>query len=136
MKLLLNRFLFNENCTIGHFYINQLYFCDILEDKYRGDDLSENKKVYGKTAIPCGTYKVILTKSNRFKIITPELLKVPFFEGIRIHSGNNAEDTDGCLLCGKKLPNLNFVADSRKTFKELMSKLKGQENIEIEIKCA
>jgi len=136
MKLLLNRFLFNENCTIGHFYINQLYFCDVLEDKYRGDNLYENKKVYGKTAIPCGIYKVILTKSNRFGIITPEILKVPFFEGIRIHSGNTDKDTDGCLLVGKKLPEINFIKDSRKTFKELMAKLKGQEDIQIEIKLA
>lgn len=134
MKLLLNRFQLTETCTIGHLYLEQLYFCDILEDKYRGDDLSENKKVYGKTAIPCGTYKVILTKSNRFKIITPELLKVPFFEGIRIHSGNTDKDTDGCLLCGVK-SGLSVI-DSRKTFKKLMEKLKGKENLSIEIKIA
>jgi hypothetical protein len=136
MRLLINRYLTNDVCTISHLYINNLYFCDVLEDKYRGDNLYENKKVYGKTAIPCGIYKVILTKSNRFGIITPEILKVPFFEGIRIHSGNTDKDTDGCLLVGKKLPEINFVKDSRKTFKELMSKLKGQEDIQIEIKLA
>lgn len=136
MRLLINRYLTNDVCTISHLYINNLYFCDVLEDKYRGDNLYENKKVYGKTAIPCGIYKVILTKSNRFGIITPEILKVPFFEGIRIHSGNTDKDTDGCLLVGKKLPEINFIKDSRKTFKELMAKLKGQEDIQIEIKLA
>ena len=136
MRLLINRYLTNDVCTISHLYINNLYFCDVLEDKYRGNNLYENKKVYGKTAIPCGIYKVILTKSNRFGIITPEILKVPFFEGIRIHSGNTDKDTDGCLLVGKKLPEINFIKDSRKTFKELMAKLKGQEDIQIEIKLA
>ena len=136
MRLLINRYLTNDVCTISHLYINNLYFCDVLEDKYRGDNLYENKKVYGKTAIPCGIYKVILTKSNRFGIITPDILKVPFFEGVRIHSGNTDKDTDGCLLVGKKLPEINFIKDSRKTFKELMAKLKGQEDIQIEIKLA
>ena len=134
MKLLLNRFQLTDTCTIGHLYLDQLYFCDILEDKYRGDDLSGNKKVYGKTAIPCGIYKIILTKSNRFGIITPELIKVPFFEGIRIHSGNTDKDTDGCLLCGVK-SGLSVI-DSRKTFKALMVKLKDKENLSIEIKIA
>lgn len=134
MKLILNRFQLTDICTIGHLYLDQLYFCDILEDKYRGDDLSGNKKVYGKTAIPCGIYKIILTKSNRFGIITPELIKVPFFEGIRIHSGNTDKDTDGCLLCGKK-SGLSVI-DSRKTFKDLMTKLKDKENLSIEIKIA
>lgn len=134
MKLLCNRFLFNDNSTMSRFYIDGVYFCDILEDKYRGDDLSDGKKIYAKTAIPCGIYKVILSYSSRFKIWTPEILDVPFFTGIRIHTGNFETDTEGCLICGKKFD--NYVIDSRKTFKELMKKLKDQKDIEIEIKLA
>lgn len=53
-----------------------------------------------KTAIPRGIYKVILSYSNRFKRILPELLSVKGFAGIRIHSGNKAVDTHGCILVG------------------------------------
>ena len=57
-------------------------------------------KVYGKTAIPTGKYKVEVTYSPKFKRYLPILLNVRGFSGIRIHSGNTAEDTLGCLLVG------------------------------------
>lgn len=136
MKLLVNRYILNQNYTLSKFYIDGVYFCESLEDVYRGDDLSDNKKVYGKTAIPCGTYKVILSYSNRFKIWTPEILNVPFFSGIRIHSGNTAVDTDGCILVGENKNTDYFIENSRKTFKSLMLKLKNQKDISIEVKLA
>ena len=77
-----------------------------LEDKDRGLSsampLSEivSKKVYGKTAIPSGRYELALTYSDRFKRILPLLLDVPGFAGIRIHPGNWAANTEGCLLLG------------------------------------
>ncbi len=70
-----------------------------MEDKVR--DLTKEKKVPGKTAIPAGTYKVALTYSARFKRMLPLLLDVPYFTGIRIHAGNTHEDTEGCLLLGE-----------------------------------
>ena len=59
------------------------------------------EKVYGKTAIPRGLYKVTTSQSYRFKRVLPEVLDVPGFTGIRVHGGNTAEDTLGCILVGQ-----------------------------------
>lgn len=95
MKLLLTRKYFKETYTIGNLYIDGLYFCDTLEDAVR------DKKIMNKTAIPYGTYEVILTESAKFKRLLPLLLNVPGFDGIRIHRGNTDEDTSGCILVGE-----------------------------------
>ena len=120
MKLRVDRIAFTETYTIGKLYIDGVYFCDTLEDKYR--DLSKEVKVYGETAIPTGKYKFILNLSNRFKRIMPLILNVPNFEGIRIHSGNVDTDTHGCLLVGENKEK-GKVLNSKAKFEELMSVL-------------
>ena len=106
MELLLKRIYSGSSYTIGHLYINGNYYCDVLEDVDRGlsNDMSEEQikkiKVYGRTAIPKGTYKVEVTYSPKFKRYLPILLNVKGFSGIRIHSGNTPEDTLGCILVG------------------------------------
>jgi len=82
--------------TIGKLYIDGAYFCDTLEDAVR----AKGEKVYGKTAIPSGMYRVKKTFSPRFKKILPEILEVEGFSDVRIHAGNTAKDTEGCLLLG------------------------------------
>lgn len=125
MKLELKRIALNEEYTIGKLYVNGEYFSDVLEDKVRdfnkdGDLLDKGEtKVYGKTAIPYGTYTIILTYSNRFKKILPLIENVPGFEGIRIHPGNTAVDTHGCLLVGINSEK-GMVTKSVDTFKKLM----------------
>jgi hypothetical protein len=106
MKLELKRVALRDTYTIGKLYINGKYFCDTLEDKVRdlnkdGDlnDIGEGKIMH-ETAIPYGTYSVIMNMSNRFKRVMPLLLDVPHFAGIRIHSGNKAEHSSGCILVG------------------------------------
>ena len=79
-----------EDYTIGDLYVNNVWFSNTLEDKVRLLNSYEDK-VYGETAIPIGRYKVILSYSNRFKRILPEILNVDFFKGIRIHEGNYAD---------------------------------------------
>ena len=99
IHLTLERTNLNQDYTIGKLSINQKYFSDTLEDRVR--DLVNEKKVYGETAIPYGIYKVVITESNRFKRRLPLLLDVPNFVGVRIHAGNNAGHTEGCILVGE-----------------------------------
>lgn len=99
MKLTLKRTYKAPNYTIGHLYIDGQYFCDTLEDTVR--DLIREKKIPGQTAIPAGTYHVLVTYSPKFKRKLPILVNVPMFTGIRIHRGNTAKDTEGCILVGK-----------------------------------
>ena len=82
-----------------------------------------------KTAIPSGKYEVVISWSDRFKMYMPLLLNVPYFEGIRIHSGNTAADTSGCILVGV-FYNDETIIDSRNTFKSLMTELKKVEKKE------
>lgn len=106
MKLDLWRKYCKGGYTIGVLSVNGKTICNTLEDTDRGlhskmslEEIKE-KKVYGKTAIPVGEYKVTMSYSVRFKKVMPLLLDVMGFSGIRIHSGNTAEDTEGCILCG------------------------------------
>lgn len=131
MKIVLKRIFEGKQYTIGQMYINGEYFCDTLEDVVR----PAGEKVYGQTAIPDGTYEVFLTVSKRFKKLMPLLLKVPNFTGVRIHSGNTAADTDGCILVGKNKEK-GKVLESRAVFTKLMKRLEpidGKEPIMIEI---
>src|SRR6476659_8160031 len=118
MKLRLERTWFEPECTIGTMFVDGAYDCFTLEDVER------EVKVYGETAIPLGTYNVVITPSNRFKRDLPLVENVPGFEGIRIHPGNTAADTDGCILVGiNKGP--GWVGESRAAFNELFEKIKN-----------
>ena len=127
MIITLIRKVGTKGFTEGKLYLDGVYFCDTIEDEERA------KKIQDKTAIPKGKYSVIINMSNRFKKLMPLLLNVPNYTGVRIHSGNTSEDTEGCILVGKKLKD-GFVTKSRDTFKLLMKKLEGQQQITIEIK--
>lgn len=98
MKLELIRDVF-EDFTLGKFYVDGKFLGFTCEDKDRKLE-DGGQKVYGQTAIPRGTYKVILSYSHHFNKTMPEILNVPGFEGIRIHGGNTDKDTLGCLLLG------------------------------------
>lgn len=87
-----------ETYTIGEMSINGIKFCDTLEDRVR--NLPTEAKVYGKTAIPKGTYNVKMRYSPRFKRRLPEIENVPYFTGVLIHRGNTEDDTSGCILLG------------------------------------
>ena len=90
MELDVKRIYKAEDYTIGELSINGAFFCHTLEDKVRILNSFEDK-VYGKTAIPVGRYKVIISYSNHFKKEMPEIVNVEFFSGIRIHEGNYAD---------------------------------------------
>ena len=121
MNLQLKRIAKKETYTIGKLYIDGVYFCDTIEDKDRGlnqamsiNDIKKNK-VYGETALPTGTYKLVIDYSNRFKKSMAHILNVPGYEGIRIHTGNSAKDSLGCIIVGKNKV-VGKVIESRDTY--------------------
>jgi hypothetical protein len=127
MKLKLLREKSSDDTTIGKLYIENEFFCYTLEDKVR------DKKVYGETAIPIGTYKVVITWSPRFKRQLPLLVDVPGFDGIRIHPGNTHKDTEGCILVGEYVEG-EFLYKSKIAFDRLYAILvKSKDSITIEI---
>lgn len=138
MDLLLRRIYRGAKYTIGRLYIDGVYFCDTLEDTDRDlkqtDDVKDirRRKIKGQTAIPLGTYNVILNRSNRFKKILPLLESVPCYEGVRIHSGNTHVDTDGCVLVGYNTIK-GMVTNSQYTLAILMKKLKTANKITLKI---
>lgn len=141
MKLTLKRIALRPTYTIGKLYIDDVYFCDTIEDTVRdinknGKFDNEEKKVHSKTAIPYGTYEIKWTYSPRFKKYTPQLMNVPSFEGIRIHAGNTSADTEGCLILGEN-KQVGKVLNSRATinkFYPIIKKACSKEKVTIEIK--
>jgi hypothetical protein len=107
MKLTVKRRFFADTYTVGTMYINGERFCDTLEDRNRdlnhdGDlnDAGEGKVMH-ETAIPFGTYNVVVNVSPRFGRELPRLEDVPNFTGVLIHRGNTDADTSGCILVGE-----------------------------------
>lgn len=138
MELKLVRIFKGANYTIGRLFVDNEYLCDTMEDTVRdlnkdGDlnDIGEGK-VWGKTAIPYGTYNIIINYSNRFKRELPRLLNVKGFDGILIHPGNTAEDTHGCILVGIN-DSKGKISKSKITFDKLFAKMKNEKNILIQI---
>lgn len=99
MEIKVKRRYFADTYTIGTMYVDGERFCDTLEDRYR--DMSKEPKVTGQTAIPYGTYKLVVNRSPKFGRDLPRLLGVPHFDGILIHRGNSPADTSGCILVGE-----------------------------------
>lgn len=117
MNLVLTREDLAPKYTIGSLEIDLEKFCYTLEDTVR-----TGPKVPGKTAIPLGIYRVTIDHSYRFDRLMPLLLDVPGFTGVRIHSGNTAEDTEGCILVGFKKEN-GRITESRRAFSILFSRI-------------
>ena len=149
MKILLKRIAKRANYTIGKLYLDGKYFADTLEDTDRGLTYNmplkeiEAKKIYGKTAIPTGVYRIDMnTVSPKFKDRSwarpwggkiPRLVNVPGFDGVLIHTGNTDRDTLGCILVGQNSI-VGKVVNSVDTFNKLMSKLiSDKDNIFITI---
>ena len=131
MKLLLHRQTFSDKSSVGTLYVNGLKECHTLEDCDR--HLEEGgEKVYGETAIPRNTYKVVITYSNRFKQPMPLLVDVPGFEGIRIHPGNTDQNTEGCILVGVGIGQ-DRLYNSRQAYERLFNKLEAAEALGEEI---
>lgn len=110
LEIKVNRFAKGLRYTIGKLsYVgydesmkvieNNPFFCNTLEDVVRVLNKKEDK-IQGETAIPAGKYQVVMSFSNQFQKVMPLLLNVPYFSGVRIHSGNTDKDTEGCIIVG------------------------------------
>jgi len=135
MEILVNRRKKTKLSTISDVTIDGVFFCFGLEDVDRGlkqsDDIDviKTKKVFAQTAIPAGRYEIIINFSNRFQQYMPLLLNVPGFEGVRIHPGNKAANTEGCLLLGQTV-GADFVGNSRLAYRSFLPKLRAVEKKE------
>lgn len=138
MEIRVRRIALKEKYTIGKLYINDTYFCDVLEDKVR--DLNKNGmfdngevKIANHTAIPYGTYEITMdVRSTKFSDFEkypwakeydgylPRLTNVPLFVGVLLHVGNSDVDSSGCLLVGEN-KFVGKVINSTITFRRLMN---------------
>lgn len=120
MKLKLIRTSRQEGFTTGVLYAENEMLAHTLEPQMR--DLNREPKVWGRTAIPAGTYRIVLSPSCRFKRKMPYLADVPLFTGIMFHPGNGVADTQGCILVGERGEH-GTLKNSRATFAKLYSLL-------------
>lgn len=135
MILRLERDATVNGATFGQLFIDGRAECLTLEDAIREQPGIQvaSWKVKGQTAIPVGTYRVVITPSQRFHRLLPEILVVPGFSGVRLHPGNTTADTEGCILVGKT-KNRDGIAESRLAFESLFRQLvAADEPITIEI---
>ena len=131
--LTLTRIAKRADYTIGRLEDeNGVKICDTLEPVYR-DYKGGELKVPRKSAVPEGTYPVVVTKSKKFGKYLPLLVGVPGFEGVRIHSGNTVNDTEGCILVGQNLIK-GKVLLSRLTLEKLMRLIENEKRIFLTIK--
>jgi hypothetical protein len=139
MKLELQRTTYTDISTIGKLFIDGKFFCYTLEDKDRGllDSMNlltiKARKIFGVTAIPKGKYNLTVSMSNRFRRFLPEIHNVKGYEGIRIHRGNYAGDSLGCIIVGARI-GVDAVFESTTTETALVRLLSNGENHTIEIK--
>lgn len=132
MKLELKRIALKPNYTIGKLFINGTYYCDTIEDKVI--DLNKNgkfddglTKVTHQTAIPYGTFKVVVNHSPKFNRELPRLLDVPYFEGILIHNGSDQNSSSGCIIVGEN-KTVGKVTNSTFYMNNLTARIKDAQN--------
>lgn len=125
LELKIERFAKCKDYTVGRLYVDGEYLCDTLEPTWR-DFAHGARKLNGRSAIPDGRYPLVITWSKRFDAWLPLVVGVPGFSGIRIHVGNTASDSQGCILVGQNLKR-GMVLNSRICLHRLMQKLDKRE---------
>ena len=127
-----------NGCTIGDLYLDGQHQAATLEDVVRP---ANAPKVYGQTAIPAGSYRVIVNRSTRFSaaaghdVFLPLLLNLPGADihfggqriddcGVRLHVGNTQFDSSGCILVGTQAaPDGKSIENSRIAFSVVFLKI-------------
>ncbi len=134
LKLRLIREPSRNGFTTGVLFANGVFQNFIGEDQIRevpGQPVTE-WKVKGNTAIPAGTYRIVLQQSARFGRLMPYLIRVPGFDAIEIHWGNKKEDTEGCLLTGL-IRGYDSVGGSKQAFEALIKIIEANQPVTITI---
>jgi hypothetical protein len=130
MELTLKRKIEVNNAVIGQLFIDGKFVCYTLEDKIR------DVKIKHETCIPPGKYPIVMTMSQRFKMVLPLLQNVPNFTSIRIHAGNTIEDTSGCPLVGTSVQG-DKLLHSKVALTEILTRMKkaikNKEKLTIEV---
>ena len=128
MKLKVIRETKTDISTIGRLFVNEKFFCYTLEDKDRGLKQTDTllyiqaKKIFGVTAIPSGTYDLIINESPKFKRFLPRILNIKGFDGVLMHRGNSADHSLGCILVGYQKGD-NAIFESTKAENDLVNLL-------------
>ena len=148
MELILKRIAKRKAYTIGRLYIKErtddeylagekeMYLCDTLEPTALELKTTVSKEAVLRSpakvqslkpfAIPEGRYAVVITWSPKFNAWLPVLLGGPdfyhLFKRIRIHAGNTAKDTAGCILVGRN-QQVGRLFESRKWLYEVKQKI-------------
>jgi hypothetical protein len=143
MKLTLKREPSTATSTPGKLYVDDVFFCFTMEDVDRaqfdptGHLVDPAKwKIDKQTAIPAGTYSVILDYSGRWKKLMPHILSVPGFTAIRMHGGNTDADTEGCILCGEHRDGADRISNCAPIVLELIKKIAAADAVSITVEAA
>lgn len=120
MLILHTRLDMTEKSTTGKISIEGKHYAYTLEDPQR------KEKIWGQTAIPAGMYRVCTTWSTKLKREVLMLSDVPGFDRVYVHSGNKAEDTEGCVLIARNLSNPDYIqGDSKILVDQLFKRVKA-----------
>ena len=161
MKLILKRIAKRKAYTIGRLYIcdeskspltggdieGVEYLCDTLEPpciEMKVDRTVEevlNDKALLRSIKPCaipeGEFRVSMTYSPKYKtqlpLITGDSRFNSLWQGIRIHAGNTAKDTQGCILVGENKV-VGMVLNSRLTLTKVKNLLKSKGSLKLRVK--
>jgi len=135
MNIHIKRIHFDPDYTVGELFIDGVRHCFTLEDTVReklGVSVA-SWKIAGKTAIPSGRYEIKVSFSERFKKHLPILLTVPGFVGVRIHTGNTSENTEGCILVGDSWGGGDWIGNSRAAFAPLFNRILAARNADQDV---
>jgi hypothetical protein len=121
MQLKIYRHVYAEGFTLGNLYLDGVFECFTLEPPVKGKLIASNP----------GRYPVTVDFSPRFQKDMPHINGVPGMEGVRIHSGNSAADTEGCVLVGNVISKEGLISESRAAYDSLFEKLKSEPKMEL-----
>lgn len=144
MEVLVYRKWPKSGYTVGRIFIDGKLFGNTLEDEDRGlsDAMEErtirNRKIFGKTAIPRGRYKLDMdtvspkfSKYDFYKEVCqgklPRIKNVKGFDGILIHVADGPKGADlleGCIGVGHN-KKVGQLSDGKEVFKKVYAELKS-----------